>query len=348
MDSSFYSCLYSEKTILKVLQEYCNPMTRSANPVKRMKAKRLLSFYGLLTDQNFLNRVREAFSLICGEIDENFPGTIYQLLGRIKALISLINKAEEIEDLAMEKLMEDFVSSKTDDPSQKEKMLEKLKDGSKSNSVKMEFVEYLAKTSIPNPFNRIHDFFAFRLVIEDEKVGDCIDEMYSIANMLLEFFDMKSEFELLQTEAPIETGTLEISPELICVPEKSGVLEKYKKYVKDYVVSPKKDGYQGLHILVHDPVTNRDFEIQIRTRSMNLVADSLANHEYYKQQRYHNRLNDIQSSIDYSKIHVKGFRYLKYLDPLTKVEKEQIDDQVGILYSIPITMAVENFYKLLS
>ena len=98
MERSFFSSLYTSNTLLEALHKYYNPMLENTNPIKRMKAKRLLSFYGFLTDTNFFGRVQSTFALICKEIDHNFPAVSYELSGRIKALISLINKAEEIEE----------------------------------------------------------------------------------------------------------------------------------------------------------------------------------------------------------------------------------------------------------
>lgn len=332
----FLNCLYTQSCVADVLSEYCTPMLSSVNPIKRLKAKRLLSFKGVLEDDRFYSRILNMFSTICEEIEDNFPDTQYELIGRTKALISLINKAEEIEEATTQNIIDDFFKVYSERPRLTfEKM---MKNPEFMDFLYKKMYERDSKTNEKpeNPFNRIHDFFAFRITIEGNRVGDCIDELYGIANVLLKFFDEKSEFEILPSQPTVQTGELKINPNDIFIPKKSGIEEQYQLFVKDYVISPKQDGYQGLHIIIQDPFTNRDIEIQLRTAWMDIIAETVANHGYYKQEKYHNRLAEIKKAIDYSRIHMDKFIYFPYKDPATGKSEELIRDKEGIIYAVPM------------
>ncbi len=65
--------------------------------------------------------------------------------------------------------------------------------------------------------------------------------------------------------------------------------EKYHKLsdlTKDYIKSPKKNGYQSLHTVIILPC-NRKIEVQIRTEWMDYIAEhGSASHDKYKQETY--------------------------------------------------------------
>lgn len=51
---------------------------------------------------------------------------------------------------------------------------------------------------------------------------------------------------------------------------------------KNYIVSPKRSGYQSVHVVAH--VADRQIEFQLRTKAMHLAAEE--EHEAYKQRMY--------------------------------------------------------------
>jgi (p)ppGpp synthase/HD superfamily hydrolase len=66
-----------------------------------------------------------------------------------------------------------------------------------------------------------------------------------------------------------------------------GVIDhRYKlnaEKLKDFINTPKKNGYQSLHIVISDSLLKRGTEIQIRTKQMHNVAEfGTANHKEYK------------------------------------------------------------------
>ena len=54
--------------------------------------------------------------------------------------------------------------------------------------------------------------------------------------------------------------------------------------------------------------------------------------------------NKLEDTLDFSKIHIKGFRYFKYNDPITGKEAVYISDKAGIINHIPFTLELENFF----
>ncbi|MBR1540621.1 MAG: hypothetical protein IJ629_05645 [Clostridia bacterium] len=352
MDKYFYHYLYTEKNVPDMLDGYCAPMLRSFNPLIRMKARRLLNYWALLTDKAFFDkRIQQVFFKLYKEIDNNFPDLTYELSGRIKGLISTLNKVEEIEDAVMNDIRAEFIESclnelkpKTD--AEKEQCVQTLTialEAEGHNSTKEKFAEFFEHYHFEeNPFNRIRDFFAFRIVLEDRGTGDLIDELYKIANLTIEFFNSNT-FEVCKSYPLIQTGELVFNSPIIHIPPKSGIKPEYKNLVKDYVICPKKDGYQSIHFVVYDPYTERYFEVQIRTRSMDMISETLANHDIYKKSKYGKRLKEVEEKIDYSQINVKGFRYFQYADPITGEKKEYISDRAGITQAIPIKLEFEHF-----
>ena len=337
MDTNFYPYLYAKSNVPEMLHAYClNLLSTSTDPITREKAKRLLGYRKLLMDRDFFNRrIQDVFFDLYQTINAKFPLLTYELSGRIKGLVSTLNKVEETEENVLKDLKREFLQSKG---------LSAQELGEETICEEdPEFKEFVANYKFDeNPFNRIRDFFAFRIIIEDEGKGDLIDELYQVTNLMIEFFNSKT-FEVVKSHSLNQTGPLKAKADILYVPEKSGIKEEYKHLVKDYVAHPKEYGYQSVHFVVYDPVNERFFEVQTRTRSMNIISETLANHDSYKEKRYGERLQKVGEELDMSKIHVKGFRYFKYTDPITHEEKEYISDKAGITEAISIKLEFEHF-----
>jgi hypothetical protein len=341
-----------------MLDAYCAPMLKAENPLLRMKAKRLLNYWALLTDKTFFNkRIQTAFFQLYKEIDDHFPELTFELSGRIKGLISTLNKVEEIETRVMQEIKDEFIDEFIDEESRKQELTNGEKDvfrqsiiaklsAKKYNEIKGRFAEYFLNYNFKNnPFNRMKDFFAFRIILEDDGNGDKIKELYQVVNLAIEFFN-NNTFEVCPSCPVIQTGPLLVNSPIIYIPTHSGIKEQYAKLVKDYVIRPKKDGYQSVHFAVFDPYTERFFEVQVRTRSMDIISSTISNHDTYKKIRYGKIQQEVEETIDYSRIHVKGFRYFKYTDPITCEEKEFISDRAGITEAIPIKLEFEHFLMM--
>lgn len=341
MDAKFIWCLYHSKSVPEALDMYCRPMLNDTNVLKRLKAKRLLKYWGILTDYAFFDtRIATLFKELDEELKKEFPDLSYELLGRIKALISAMNKLDEIEETITEELKEKFIKNLATTDS---KVIEEMVNSKEfEDFINAQHFEAEGK----DPFSRVKDFFAFRIIIEDSDDSDHNQEAFDVANFLIKFLNNNS-FQVVRSVPLLNTGQLRVSSPLIRVPEETGLKPENVNLCKDYITYPKSDGYQSLHLIVYDPYTDRYFEIQIRTRSMDIISETLANHDTYKQERYGKQRNATAESLDYSKITIDGFRYFKYKVPATGEEKEYISDKAGVIKSIPLKLEAESLLKKL-
>lgn len=346
MDKYFYHYLYTKDKVADMLSEYCRPMLKVANPLIRMKARKLLKYWKLIKDETFLTeRIPTLFDQMTDAIDKELPNINYELTGRIKHLISALNKVDEVEDQAFSRIRDDFVEECISELAPKdEKTAEACRksiydslNAETNNSTKERFADYFLDYKFEDdPFNKVRDFFAFRIIFNDKGKGDMIDELYKAANLIIDLINHHTAFDIVPSLPVVQTGKPKVACSLIHVPERTGLKEENLPYVKDYVSNPKQSGYQSLHIVIYDPYTDVYFELQLRTRSMDIVADTVANHTTYKKTKYAKKQQDVAEKIDYSKIHLanNAFRYFRYMDPTTGEDKEYIYDSAGITQPI--------------
>ena len=130
--------------------------------------------------------------------------------------------------------------------------------------------------------------------------------------------------------------------------QKSDLLsESVQFYVKDYIANPKKSGYRSLHLTFFDNVSRCQFEIQLRTKTMDDFAEiGVGDHETYENEqkseraerefpegecKYYDdafkRVNMLQS-LDITKVHVNMF---------TAYSPTLINDHAGLLKGRLIT-----------
>ncbi len=132
----------------------------------------------------------------------------------------------------------------------------------------------------------LRDLFAFRILIFGKNSQKLIDTCYSIAKKVIEY---NIEKGLTLCEADLTRGTETFNTEAhpsVLLPKSSGTPEKFRYGVKDYILNPKENGYQSLHITFR-ATTGECFEIQIRTFDMHVHAESgEANHTGYKAKKY--------------------------------------------------------------
>ena len=111
--------------------------------------------------------------------------------------------------------------------------------------------------------------------------------------------------------------------------------EEFQDFVKDYVLEPKTDGYQSLHVVLKDPFTQKEFELQVRTKSMDIASNTIANHDEYKSKRY----GKITEGIDLSRIHMRGFRYAEWTDKNGERQIYIDDSSAGLISPIPFRLS---------
>ena len=191
-----------------------------------------------------------------------------------------------------------------------------------------------------NPFKRVRDFLAFRITLFDSTPGEFVDELYQIADVVIDFFTSIG-LEAIEHDKLLDTEDFDNSlhPE-IYVPTVSGINPFHESLIKDYVYKPKKNGYQSIHILLRDPLTQRYIEIQLRTLSMHIHAEiGDAGHAEYKSDKYLNN----HELIDFSKIHIRGFRYVPLQSGDEEGPRRQFFDYAGVIHPVIIVQKQKNF-----
>lgn len=147
----------------------------------------------------------------------------------------------------------------------------------------------------------LKDIFAFRVILFGKNSQqESIDELYSITNTIINFF-LQEGYVLCPTAIRSET-IVDTTTSNVLIPEYSGIKDEFKPNIKDYVLHPKPNGYQSIHMVFFDPSTRYYFEVQIRTLEMHIRAvEGSANHTDYKNDNY----NPLY--LDSKKIKMPGF-----------------------------------------
>ena len=149
------------------------------------------------------------------------------------------------------------------------------------------------------------DSMGIRVILFGEETASLQEQCYNICNEIIQFM-LEKHFTLCEADKIVTDTKLKDGINIL-IPEHSLITPAYQAGVKDYVLQPKANGYQSLHMIFR--ARNSSFiEIQVRTEEMHLNAEFHdANHILYKVDKYGERLH---SKIDFSKIHMPGFRCL--------------------------------------
>lgn len=162
--------------------------------------------------------------------------------------------------------------------------------------------KYVKLISENRSLDLLRDIFAFRVTIFGTNSISLIKTCYEIANCITEHCISKGS---TLCEADPVSGTIKFDIEKhpgIFIPKKSGIDKKFQFGVKDYVLNPKENGYQSIH-LIFRTMTGECFEVQIRTFDMHVHAESGdARHDLYHSKKYTQNLE-----FDPHKIHIPGY-----------------------------------------
>ncbi len=186
---------------------------------------------------------------------------------------------------------------------------------------------YLSKNKSLDDFR---DLLAFRIILfGDDHSMELIETAYSLMKNLIDFMILQGFTPCEATEV-FETEGFSNEDLNILVPDHSFLEENYKHLVKDYIVHPKKNGYQSLHVAFRD-VSGKCFEVQIRTLAMHMLAESSdsAGHDFYKQKRY----SDADIVFDRTQIHMEGYG----------VMSEHVFDFIGLESGLSILQRQKTF-----
>lgn len=190
---------------------------------------------------------------------------------------------------------------------------------SRKKSLSRALTKGISLITTPNgckELEQVYDFMALRTILHKND----IDNLYKIANLSYEYF---TAIGLIAIEAKPLKDTESFAPQKypsIQVPQCSGLKKKYQKYFKDYVLHPKNNGYQSLHINFTDPMHDYSFELQLRTFEQDNFAENLsANHKDFRKKQL-SSINYKLVEVDPKKIHIDG----------VAITPEYIKDTTGV------------------
>lgn len=150
------------------------------------------------------------------------------------------------------------------------------------------------------------DSMGIRIIIFGDESEELQKNCYEICEEIIEFM-LSKHFTLCDTDKILSEVKLDEGVNIL-IPEKSLISPVYQSKVKDYILYPKSNGYQSLHVIFQ--ARNGSFvEIQVRTEQMHLNAEHCsADHLLYKLDKYGEQR--LHSKLDFSKVHMPGFRCL--------------------------------------
>lgn len=179
----------------------------------------------------------------------------------------------------------------------------------------------------------IKDSLGFRIILFEKTAEELIHDCYLVMDKCIDFF-ISEGFN--PTDAEKKSFTSNFDPNKhpkIFVPKKSLLSYNNRRFVKDYVLHPKEDGYQSLHVVFFDS-QGREFEVQIRSYLMDQYAESgPASHLSYKANRYKD--DEVPTSdaktflkVDTSQIDINKIAAPSFI--VTGNENEPYYDKLGI------------------
>ncbi len=247
--------LYCGDTVLKILHSYSRDLKESAvrshNQVDLEHVNYLLKITELLEHNDFLTsqsqRLREFYKYMA----DQYPFLAFTYKGRIKSLF----RAEEKFNGNVVTFTQDYYRKKGTLPPMPI------------------LLAYLQS---------YHDLIAYRIVLDMPrchlKAGEDQEEvnlryLYEIAEILPSFLEERGFSPALSRMAEEAQSSSRLS-------------DNVRFFYKDYIASPKPDGYQSLHINLYDNIARCSIEVQLRTKKMDDHAEiGAANHEYYEEQQ---------------------------------------------------------------
>lgn len=149
----------------------------------------------------------------------------------------------------------------------------------------------------------LRDTNGFRILLFGEESEELICKCYSIMDEIIRHLIEKG---CTLCEAEPVKDTEDFHPEehsSVILPKKSGIPEVFKYGIKDYILTPKENGYQSIHAIFRSS-TGECFEIQIRTFAMHLYAESgKASHTVYKTKKYKKNILNYEKEL----INIPGY-----------------------------------------
>lgn len=169
---------------------------------------------------------------------------------------------------------------------------------------------YPPVSEIKNRLSCFRDFIAYRIVVsmpkchvkrEEDLETEELKCLYEIANVLPEFLE--------------ERGFTAESAYGVKISQSPLLNDAVKPYYRDYISNQNANGYQSLHITFFDNCSRSFMEVQIRTKTMDDVAEiGQANHiAYEKKQKEERARRDVipeGECVYFDEAYERGMRLL--------------------------------------
>lgn len=246
--------LYSGDTILRILHNYIHDLRAEAkkthNEVDMIHCNFLILIRELLEHNDFLTAQSQQIREFYKYMSREYPFLAFTFKGRIKSLI----RAEEKFNGYVVEYIYDYYT---------------------------EHGEYPPLADLKNRLSCFRDFIAYRIVIsmprchlksEADREQEELKYLYQIANVLPGFleergFTAESAYGVRKSGSPL-------------------LNEDVKPYYRDYIHGTDSGGYQSLHITFYDNSSRSYMEVQLRTKTMDDIAEiGAANHLGYEKKQ---------------------------------------------------------------
>ena len=276
--------LYSGDTVLRILQKYIEDLRREAkgthNEIDLVHSNFLIQILELLEHNDFLTaqsqKIREFYKYMARE----YPFLAFTFKGRIKSLI----RAEEKFNGYIVEYIYDYY----------------MKNG-----------QYPPVAELKSRLGCFRDFIAYRIVIsmprchlkkEDDRETEELKYLYQIANVLPLFLEERG------FTAESAHGVKESTSPLL--------EESVRPYYRDYICNASEYGYQSLHITFYDNSSRSYMEVQLRTKTMDDIAEiGQANHLGYEKRQQDERIRrdavPLGECVYFDEAYERGMRLLK-------------------------------------
>ncbi len=246
--------LYSGDTVLKILQNYSRDLRiesqKQNNEIDLLHSDFLLQIKELLEHNDFLTAQSQKMWEFYKYMAKEYPFLAFTFKGRIK---SLIRAEEKFNGYIVETIYDHYKESGT----------------------------YPTLEELKGRLSCFRDLIAYRIVISmprchlrhgEDRESQELRYLYDIANVLPKFLE--------------EHGFIPEHAKGVKESTSSFLLDEVKPYYRDYVCGQSPSGYQSLHITFYDNSAHCYTEVQIRTKSMDDIAEiGAANHRGYEKEQ---------------------------------------------------------------
>lgn len=246
--------LYSGDTIFRILQKYTTDLRKDAkkhrNEIDMMHCNFLVQIRELLEHNDFLTAQSRKITEFYKYMAKEYPYLAFTFKGRIK---SLIRAEQKFNSYVVEYIYHYYEEHGT----------------------------YPSASQLKTRLSCFRDLIAYRIVIcmpkchynsEEERTEAELKCLYEIANVLPDFLEERGF-----TAEPAHGVQESISPLMD---------ESVRPYYRDYISHHSEDQYQSLHITFYDNSSRSYMEVQLRTKTMDDVAEiGAANHLGYEKKQ---------------------------------------------------------------